>query len=488
MKLDLFLNRRPVGTETYFEVRDPGNFSDVVGMVASATPKNVDEAVVSAHQAYRSWKNIGVEERVAQVQAAAAALEGMSDALARLLVREQGMLLRDTQRDVSNGIKTLKETASMAQAFLQHEEFEDEEALVRVQKVPRGVVAAIIPWNAPMGLTMSKVGPALVSGNTIVVKPSPFAPLAISLALQAMADHFPPGAINILHGDGEVGPALTRHPLVRKVSFTGGINTGKAVMAAAADTVKNIGLELGGNDPAIILDDAVPDEVVPHLLRGIFPRSGQVCYAVKRVYVPQALYAKFAGTLCEAVNQLQVGYGLDPRSTLAPVNNQNQFRFIRGLIERTRQGGADVHELGRKVDPDSWEKGYYLLPSVVTNIAPDAELVVGEQFGPIIPLIPYASEEEVLRMANGTEHGLGSSVWTRDFERGLRMAEQIEAGLTFVNSHARTSLGDRHMPFGGVKQSGIGRVRTSVGLAEYIEYHAISLNKKNIRNKENEAN
>lgn len=480
MKLDLFINRQYVSTDDYFEVRDPGNFAEVVATVAIGNAKHVGDAVVAAHNAFQLWRNVGVHERIERIMAAAAALEPMSAELATTLVKEQGMLLRDTKRDVANGITTLKETAALAEAFLKSEEFEDEESLIRVQKVPRGVVAAIVPWNAPMGLTMAKVAPALVSGNTVVVKPSSFAPLAVSRALQAMADFFPAGAINIVHGDGEVGPALTQHPLVRKVSFTGGIATGKAVMAAAAGSVKNIGLELGGNDPAIILDDAVPAEVVPHLVRRIFPRSGQVCYAVKRVYVPAAMYDKFFDTLCDAVSQLQVGYGLDPRSTLAPVNNLNQFRYITGLIERTRQSGAEVCELGHKVNPGSWENGYYLQPAVVRNVAPTAEVVVGEQFGPIIPLVPYHSEEEALQMANGTEYGLGSSIWTRDVDRGYQLAGRIEAGLTFINSHARTSLGDRHIPFGGVKQSGIGRVRTHIGLAEYIEYHAISLHKTNI--------
>jgi len=390
------------------------------------------------------------------------------------------MLLQDTRRDVSNGVTTLREIAALAEDFLRADEYEDDESLIQVRKAPRGVVAAIVPWNAPMGLTMGKVAPALAAGNTLVVKPSPFAPLAVSRALQVIAGFFPDGAINVVHGDGDIGPALTHHPLVRKISFTGGIETGKAVMAAAAQSVKNIGLELGGNDPAIVLDDARPEQVVPHLVKRIFTRSGQVCYAVKRIYVPKAMYGDFFDALCASVDRLQVGYGLDPRATLAPVNNRNQFRFIQDLVQRTKQSGAQVRELGQKLDPDSWDQGYYLLPAVVGNVSPDEQVVVGEQFGPIIPVVPYDTEEEALRMANGTEHGLGSSIWTGDVDRGLALAGRIEAGLTFINSHARTRLGDRHIPFGGVKQSGIGRVRTHIGLAEYIEYQTISLDKKTI--------
>lgn len=480
VKLDLFINQKDVPTSDYFEVRDPGRFSDVVARVSVGSARNVHDAVSAAHAAYQSWKNVPVKERVERLLSAAAELEKFSAELAVTLVKEQGMLLRETQRDVGNGIKSLREMATLAESFLQSEQFEDGESLVRIDKVPRGVVAAIVPWNAPMGLTMGKVGPALATGNTLVIKPSPFAPVAISQALKIVAAFFPPGAINIIHGEGEVGPALTHHPLVRKISFTGGTKTGKAVMAAAAESVKNFALELGGNDPAIILDDVAPEQVVSELIKAIFPRSGQVCYAVKRVYVPARMLDHFFDVVCEAVNQYKVGHGLDERSTLAPVNNRNQYNFVKGLIERARRSGAIVRELGKKLDPANWDNGYYMLPAVVKGLAPTAELVVTEQFGPVIPLIPYESEQQVLQMANGTEYGLASSVWARDTDRALHLANSLEAGVTFINSHARTALGELHMPFGGVKQSGIGRVRTAVGLGEYIEYHAISVNKKNI--------
>jgi acyl-CoA reductase-like NAD-dependent aldehyde dehydrogenase len=482
IKIDLFVNGKSVASDHYFEVRDPGNFSEVVGTVAAASARHVDDAVTAAYQAGYSWRNVPLRERLDLLLEAASAMEAIAEQLATTLVREQGILLVETVRDVANGVQTLRETAGIAEAFLQDETFEDGETLIRLEKAPIGVVAAIIPWNAPMGLAMTKVGPALACGNTLVLKPSPFAPIALSQALQVIAGFFPPGVVNIVNGDGECGPTLTRHPLVRKVSFTGSVAVGKAVMAAAAESIKNIGLELGGNDPAIILDDAKAEEVVPELIRRIFPRSGQVCYAVKRIYVPAALHDKFHEALCAGIDKLQVGYGLDPRATLAPVNNRNQFNFIQGLLERTRSSGATVRELGGKVDPDTWNNGYYLRPAVISNVAPNAEVVTCEQFGPIIPLVPYRTEDEAIDMANSTEHGLASSVWTSDFDRGMQLAKRIEAGLTFVNSHARTSLGDRHLPFGGVKQSGIGRVRTTIGMAEYIEYHAISLNKKIIKN------
>lgn len=477
IKLDMLINNRDVGASDYFEVRDPGRLTELVGMVAAGSVGDVDDAVSAAHAAFQSWKLVPVHERVARLLAAADAMEKMACELATILVREQGMLLRETQRDVNNGIRSLREMAGLVEEFLQPEHFEDNEAKVRVEKAPRGVVAAIVPWNAPMVLTMGKVGPALVTGNTIVIKPSDYAPLAVSMALKVLAAFFPPGAINVIHGPAEVGAALTRHRLVRKISFTGGTRTGRAVMAAAAETIKNISLELGGNDPAIILDDADPAIVVPELIKGIFPRSGQVCYAIKRVYVPAKMASAVFDVLSQAVDKYKVGYGLDPNATFAPMNNRSQYGIVRGLIERSRQSGATVRELGVRLEPDNWENGFYIQPTVVMGLEPTAELVVSEQFGPVIPLVTYDSQEQVLQMANDTEFGLASSIWTGDPDRGLRMASQLEAGVTFINSHGRTALGDRHMPFGGVKQSGIGRERTTVGLAEYIEYHAISLRK-----------
>jgi len=477
ISLEMLINNEDVSTVDYFEVRDPGRLTEIVGKVAIGAAGHVHDAVSAAHAAYQSWKAVPVRGRIESLLSAADEMEGMAADLANLLVREQGMLLRETTRDVANGIRSIREMSGIAEEFLRPDQYEDAEALLRIEKVPRGVVAAIVPWNAPMGLTMGKVGPALASGNTIVVKPSEYAPLAVSIALKALSRRLPRGVINVVHGGVDVGAALTRHPLVRKVSFTGGTKTGKAVMAAAAETIKNIGLELGGNDPAIVLDDADPAVVVPELIKGIFPRSGQVCYAIKRVYVPRKLAAAVSEAMIAAVDKYRIGYGLDPEATFSPMNNRAQFNIVRGLIERSKQAGAQVHELGTKLEPDNWDNGFYVQPTVVLGLPPDAELVVSEQFGPVIPLVIYDTQEQAVQLANATEFGLASSIWTSDPDRGLAMASEIEAGITFINSHGRTSLGDRHMPFGGVKQSGIGRVRTTVGLAEYIEHHAISLRK-----------
>lgn len=480
IRQELFINGEDIPARAYFEVRDPGRLTDIVGEVAVGTTEDVDRAVAAAHEAFKTWRGFTLEQRIERLRSAAQALDMRSAELADLLVREQGMLRRETLRDAVNGVNSLREAASMADPFLRADEFDDGESWVRVEKLPVGVVAAIVPWNAPMSLTMGKIGPALAAGNTVVIKPSPFAPLAVSQAIKIVARFFPPGVINIVHGEGDVGPALTHHRLVRKISFTGGTRTGRAVMAAAALTIKNIGLELGGNDPAIILDDVCPTDVVPEIIKAVFPRSGQVCYAIKRIYVPAPMYSSFCEELCEAVDAYQVGYGADPRSTFAPMNNQAQYSFVCGLVERARKSGATVRELGGQVDPSGWLNGYYMRPTVIYDVPADSEIVLTEQFGPVIPVIAYDTEEQALAMANATEYGLGSSIWSRDIERASRLAQHVDAGMTFINSHARTALGGRHMPFGGMKQSGLGRAGTAVGLSEYIEYHATSLNRKGV--------
>jgi acyl-CoA reductase-like NAD-dependent aldehyde dehydrogenase len=317
-----------------------------------------------------------------------------------------------------------------------------------------------------------KLAPAVATGNTIVVKPSPFAPAALTVALHQMAQVLPPGVVNVVHGHADVGRALTSHPLVRKVGFTGGIVTARQVMSAAAPTIKNITLELGGNDPAIVLDDVDVDAALDRMLKGVFTRTGQICFAVKRVYVPRAIYDDFADRFCERVNQYTVGHGLDPDASFGPLNNEAQYDRVNEVIATAKNSDAVVVELGRKLP--SADDGYYVLPHVVRDVAHDATISSCEQFGPVIPLIAYDGDAQAIEWANDSEYGLGSSVWTTDHERGLAIARKIEAGSTFINTHAFESL-DLRMPFGGIKQSGIGREFGDAGLKEYVEQHSIRL-------------
>jgi acyl-CoA reductase-like NAD-dependent aldehyde dehydrogenase len=454
------------------DVHDPGRLDDVVARVAVGTVDDVDRAVRAAHAAFPGWRDTPSAERVRLLFAAAEAIGGSAEELAPLLVREHGGVLWEAQTDFALGTGVLQHTASLTEDFLAPREHDDEQSFISIERVPRGVAVAIVPWNMPVVLAVMKLAPALATGNTLVLKPSPFAPIALTQVLQRVAALLPVGVLNVVHGEGDVGAALCSHPLVRKVGFTGGTATARRVIESTAPSIKNVTLELGGNDPAIVLDDADLDATLDRMLQGVYTRSGQICFAVKRIYVPRNTYARFADAFCERVDQYAVGHGLDPEAGFGPLNNEAQYKKVLDLLDRTRASSATLVELGRKLDPSSWDNGYYVLPHVVRDVEHTEPVSCEEQFGPVVPLIAYDDEEQVVAWANDSYYGLGSSVWTGDPDRGLAMARRIEAGSTFINTHAFESL-DPRMPFGGIKQSGIGREFGEAGLSEYVEDHAI---------------
>jgi acyl-CoA reductase-like NAD-dependent aldehyde dehydrogenase len=472
-KVNLLINNQEVHTQKYFVVRDPGKFDEIVGEVAEGTIEDVDRAVRAAHKAFLSWKNVTVQERVQLVMAAAKVLEDSMAELKPLLVKEHGGVLWEAETDFYLGNGVLHYYASIVEDYLKPEQRSDDNSWVSVEKVPKGVVGAIVPWNMPIILTMMKLAPALVTGNTIVIKPSPTAPIALSILLKRMAEVLPDGVINVIHGDTEVGKALTQHPLINKVAFTGGTETGRAVAINSASSFKALTLELGGNDPAIILDDVQIENIIPKLLKGVYTRSGQICFAVKRIYVQEHMINKFYNTFCEFVDEYKVGHGLNELASFGPLNNKKQFDSVKSLIEKTKQSGATVRELGKKLDPDGWNNGYYILPHVVKDVTQSSPIVSCEQFGPVIPIVPYKTINEAIELANDSVYGLGSSVWSSDFERALGVARQVESGSTFINTHSFESL-SLGMPFGGVKESGIGRELSGDStLSAYVNYHAI---------------
>jgi acyl-CoA reductase-like NAD-dependent aldehyde dehydrogenase len=472
-KVNLLINNQEVHTQKYFVVRDPGKLNEIVGEVAQGTIEDVDRAVRSAHKAFLSWKNVNVQKRLQLVMAAAKVLEDSMSELKPLLVKEHGGVLWEAETDFYLGNGVLHYYASIVEDYLKPEQRSDDNSWESVEKVPKGVVGAIVPWNMPIILTMMKLAPALVTGNTIVIKPSPTASIALSILLKRMAEVLPDGVINVVHGDIEVGKALTQHPLINKVAFTGGTETGRAVAINSASSFKAVTLELGGNDPAIILDDVQIENIIPKLLKGVYTRSGQICFAVKRIYVQEHMINKFYNTFCEFVDEYKVGHGLNELASFGPLNNKKQFDSVKSLIEKTKQSGATVRELGQKLDPDGWDNGYYILPHVVKDVTQSSPIVSCEQFGPVIPIVPYKTINEAIELANDSVYGLGSSVWSSDFERALGVARQVESGSTFINTHSFESL-SLGMPFGGVKESGIGRELSGDStLSSYVNYHAI---------------
>lgn len=470
-----------LGEAAPFEVRDPGRRDTILAHVVPADAALVDQAVSAAAKAQKLWARVPVAERAAAVLAAADRIEAEADkaldGLVRDVVLETGMLPAEITLEFRGAAFAARDNVEAAQVALEPQVLEDETSIVRIERRPIGVVAAIVPWNAPIVLMIRKFAPALVAGCALVVKTPPTAPIGITKLLAGLAGLFPAGVINVVHGFGEAGASLSAHPLVRLVSFTGGGVAARAIMATAADTMKNVQFELGGNDAAIVLDDFDIEKQIPMLMAGAFHRSGQFCFAIKRLYVPDAIYDRVFDAMAAWLDAQRIGHPLDPGTTFGPINNKGQFDFLQDLIARSRAAGAELIELGTPVDPAQWESGNYMKPVLVRDAAPGLEAVTCEQFGPVLPVLRYHDLDAVVAQANGTEYGLGSSIWTSDEGRGKALARRLEAGMTFINKNAQSRLGRRHMPFGGIKQSGIGTENAEYGLHEFTEIHAINIHK-----------
>jgi aldehyde dehydrogenase len=456
-------------------VPNPAMTSETVGWTAMATEADADLAVETAHRAFAGWSTLSPAERAALLEAAADVLDPGAAERARLLVREQGKVLWEARMETGRTGDMLRYYASLADEVAAEEVSTDARGTMVVRRRPMGVTAIIVPWNAPVYLALLAVAPALMAGNTIVVKPSELAPLALTETLTTLAQALPTGVVNVVPGDGAVvGQALSRHPLVRKVLFTGSTASGQAVMRTAAETVKNIGLELGGNDPAIVLESArIDDQLVREMVKGVYTGTGQICFNVKRIYVHESRYAEFVDAFTAAVDEIVVGSGLDEATTMGPLNNEPQLRRVEALLATTRAAGANVATLGRKLDPQTWDDGYFMLPSVVTDLPDDADLVRCEQFGPTVPVLRFRDEHEVLARANDSEFGLAASLWTEDVDHAFDLARGVEAGTVFVNVH-RLGASDITMPFGGVKRSGIGRNHGLVAIQGCMEMQVVA--------------
>ena len=392
-----------------------------------------------------------------------------------LLVRESGKVLREATGEMVAASRVLEYYADLGENFDMVTDLPSPNGTVKVTHDPMGVATVIVPWNAPILLGMLSIAPALLAGNTVVVKPSADAPLALIDWLRVMDEHLPDGVINAVSGAGDqIGRALVTNPLVRRIMFTGSTEVGRSVAADAMASLKRVSLELGGNDPALVLADADLDgDVIEELVRSVYPTSGQVCYAVKRIYVQEPLFGTFVDRFSEASDRLVVGNGLDPKTDLGPLINQRQLAYVESLVADAQTHGANVTTLGSKLDPQDWEKGLFHLPTVVTEVDQARAIVQAEQFGPVIPIIPFETEAEGIALANDTSFGLASSIWTSDEEHGFDLAREIQAGTSFVNTHRPGSSGV-DMPFGGFKQSGLGRGHGVVALEEQFELHTLS--------------
>ncbi|MDH6573680.1 acyl-CoA reductase-like NAD-dependent aldehyde dehydrogenase [Streptomyces sp. SAI-117] len=461
-QVSMTIGGNAVTTSRSFEVVDPATGAPFA-TAPECTTDQLDRAMQSAQDAYRTWKQDESARRTSLLVAAEAVLAA-TDTIAPLLTREQGKPLADSQMEVRSVALWLRHFAGLevGEEILQ----DDNKAHIRVQRRPLGVVAAITPWNFPLSLAAWKIAPALRAGNTMVLKPSPYTPLATLLLGRVLAEVLPTGVLNVVSGSDPLGAHMTQHPVPRKISFTGSVATGKHVAAAAAPDLKRITLELGGNDPAILLDDVDVEAVAERLFWSAFRNNGQVCSAVKRVYAPQERYDEVVEALASVAGSVRVGAGSDPESQLGPLNNAPQLERVAGLVDDAVSRGGQAVVGGAVVDGP----GFFYQPTILRGVADGMAVVDEEQFGPVLPVLPYRSVDEAVERANGTHFGLSGSVWGTDADRAAAVADELACGTAWVNTHLALRP---DQPFGGAKWSGIGVENGHWGLHSFTEVRVL---------------
>ncbi|KAL8663696.1 MAG: hypothetical protein Q9202_003642 [Teloschistes flavicans] len=441
--------------------------------VPVSTREDVDKAVAAARAAFKPWSKLPVEQRGEKLRAFADAIDSYKDDFARLLTLEQGKPLTQSYQEIGMATTWLRAFSVMK---LPEDIIEDDEERQIINRfTPLGVAAGIIPWNYPILLAAGKIGPALYTGNTIIIKPSPYTPYCDLKLAELGAQIFPPGVLQALSGEEDLGPMLTEHPDIDKIAFTGSSATGKKVMASAASTLKRVTLELGGNDPAIICDDVDIDAIIPKLAILSFLCCAQICMMIKRLYVHTNIYDRFLAAFAAHTATLRVGPGTDPDTFIGPVQNRMQYAKVHDLYTQINKQGWKTALGGQVPDLDPSTKGYFFEPTIIDDPPADARVVTEEPFGPILPVLRWEHEADVIAQANDTKMGLGASVWSRDLERATRMAKQLEAGSVWVNSHFDVAPG---VPFGGHKWSGVGTEWGVAGLKAYCNSQSMWLKKK----------
>jgi acyl-CoA reductase-like NAD-dependent aldehyde dehydrogenase len=459
----LLIGGEAVAGASSFKVVNPAT-----GAAFAECPKadlaQLDSAVAAATAAFPAWSALPVDERAGKLRQLADALEARTSEFASLLTTEQGKPLDQAMGEVFGSIYILRAFSEMR---IEPKIVRDTGANKVVEhRTPLGVVAAITPWNFPLILLMNKVGPALISGNTMVVKPAPTTPLTTLLFAELCRDVLPAGVINVICDENDLGAELTAHPDVAKIAFTGSTATGKKVMASAAAMVKRVTLELGGNDAAIVLDDVDPKLVAQKVYDGAMTNAGQICVAVKRAFVPSAMYDEFCEEIARIASAAVVDDGANQGSQIGPIQNKMQFDKVVALIEDARGRGTIIAG-GTPLDRD----GYFIPPTIVRDLPDDARLVREEQFGPVLPILKYDDIDEVIARANASEFGLGGTVWGKDVGKATDVAMRLDTGTVWVNQHLAI---DPTIPFRGAKQSGLGAELGEAGLNEYTQAHIVN--------------
>jgi len=472
----LFIGGEVRETRETLAVADPGRPGAVVGHAAAATTQDVEDAVAAAKAAFPAWAALSAQERAAKMAEAIAGIADQRDEDAAILSQENGKIRFEAFIDAL--VFEIRWNLALAHAG----EVEQGRVLepapgipvtTTVGYQPLGVVTVIVPFNWPVAILGAALPHALLAGNTAIVKPPPTAPLATTRIVQRIAEKLPPGVLNVVTGvDGNMG-ALIQNEDVAKVCFTGSVGGGKKIMEMASKSLTRVTLELGGNDAAILLEDAVLDDThLDRLYAAVFDTTGQICMNAKRLYVHRSRLDELVAGLSARLDRVVLGYGLDEGTTMGPLHSPNQLAFVEQLIAEARAAGADVREFGTLPGGDL-AGGNFVRPALVVDPDPGLRVVTEEQFGPVIPIIPFDSEEEAVAAANDTWGGLGGSVWTADADRANRIGARLACGYVWVNDHGATRL-DLRAPFGGMKQSGMGREQGIEGIRAFQDTRSIA--------------
>lgn len=450
---------------SHFDVFNPAT-GKVVGTAPNGTVADLDKAVAAAEHAFRSWSQTSDAERAAACAAIAEKLGQHAEELAALITQEQGKPLNGVgSRFEMGGVQAWAgHTASLSlpMKLLQ----DDNQGRIELHRKPLGVVGSITPWNWPALIATWHILPAVRTGNTVVSKPSPYTPLSTLRMVELMNEVLPPGVVNVVSCDdatNNLGAAMAAHPGIRKVVFTGSCATGAKVMMSAAETMKRLTLEMGGNDAGIVLPDVDPQAIAEGLFWGAFINMGQTCAAMKRLYVHADVHDAVCEALVEYTRKIPIGDGMQESSILGPVANRMQFDKVKRLVD-------DAKGRGRVMLGGEPAGGLFFNPTIIAGLSNGDPLVDEEQFGPALPVIKYTDVEEAIAQANASENGLGGSIWSTDIDRARGIARRMECGSVWINKHGMIQP---NAPFGGVKKSGLGVEFGEEGLQEYTDIQVV---------------
>lgn len=465
MSFELIIDgqRRPAAA--YADVKNPST-GGVAGRMPLGSTKDLDDAIAAAARAFTTWSKTSDEERKAACHAIAAHIEVHAEELARLITAEQGKQLNGlgSRFEVGGTVAWTHATADMTLPVTVLQD--NEQGRIELHRKPIGVIGSITPWNWPMLIGSWHIIPAVRTGNTIVIKPSPYTPLSTLRMVELMNEVLPPGVVNVVSGDDALGAALSSHPGIAKMVFTGSTATGRKIMASAAPTLKRITLELGGNDAGVVLPDADPKAIAPGIFWGAFINGGQTCAALKRLYVHDSIYDQVCDELVAFAATVPMGDGLDENNQLGPIQNAMQFKRVVELVDEAKKAGGRILCGGAPRGGN----GYFYPITFVADVQEGVRLVDEEQFGPALPIIRYTDVEDAMRRANDNPMGLGGSVWSSDPAKAKVLAQRLECGTAWVNKHGGIQP---NAPFGGVKQSGIGVEFSEEGLKEYTTVQTV---------------